>query len=160
MYPSFSYPRCWRCLPQQPAVPCWAPLRSSPCMQLRSSLSAPCPPTGSPVTLCQSMCPPSWLPSWQVQLSPPQLCHPYPAPMRVPVSCPHRRPTGTLLPKSPCRPALCHQTHTSLASQWRLLPTLLMLTTQKIFFHLPHMWRPGPAPLLLLPWLCAGPRYQ
>ena len=135
-YLLFSSPRCWRCLPQQLAAPCWAPLRSSPCRQLRSSLSALCLPTGSPVTLCQSMCPPSWLPSWQAQLSPPQLCHPYPAALQV---CPHRHPTGTLLPKSQCCPALYHQTHSSLASQWRLLPTLLTPSTQIFFSHLPHM---------------------
>ncbi len=138
MHPLFFYSRCWRCLPQQPAVPCWAPLRSSPCRQLRNSLSAPCLPTGNPVTLFQSMCPPSWLPSWQGQLSPPQSCHLYPASLQAPVTCPHRRPTGTLLPKSPCCPAPCHQKHTSLASQWRLLPTLLTLSTQKIFCHLHH----------------------
>lgn len=76
----FFLPRSWRCPPPQRAVPCSAPLRSSACRQLRSSLSAPCLLTGSPATLCQLRCPPSWLLSWQVRLSPPQLCQRFPAP--------------------------------------------------------------------------------
>lgn len=72
---SFFYPRCLRCLPQQLVVSSWVPLRSTPCWQLTSSPSEPHPPMGSPVTLCQLMCPQSWLPSWQARLSLPQLCH-------------------------------------------------------------------------------------
>lgn len=68
-YDLFSFPRSWRYRPPQRAVPCWAPLRCSACRPLRSSLSALCPLTGSPVTLCQLRCPPSWLPSWQARLS-------------------------------------------------------------------------------------------
>uniref|UniRef100_A0A3Q2QHE0 Peripheral-type benzodiazepine receptor-associated protein 1 n=1 Tax=Fundulus heteroclitus TaxID=8078 RepID=A0A3Q2QHE0_FUNHE len=75
------YQRSWRWPALQLEVLCWAPLKSSPSRPPRSSLSAPCPLTGSPVTPSQLMFPPSWLPSWQARLRPPRLCHTSPTPL-------------------------------------------------------------------------------